>query len=69
MKHFKYPACLAVKYLVSKSQAWDICHEELQKLPNNNQFTYRYCERFSKAFLFDGKYFNTTDQEHDWVIL
>lgn len=60
---------LAVKYHVSKSQAWDICHAELKKLPNNNQFTYQYCERFSKIFLFDGKYFPIASEKHDWVLL
>lgn len=60
---------LAVKYGISKSQAWDICHEELKKLPNNNQFTYRYCNRFSKVFLFDGKYFPIASEKHNWVLL
>ena len=60
---------LAVKYNISKSQAWDICHEELSKLPNNNQFTYKYCEKFSKVFLFDGKYFNIASEKHDWALL
>lgn len=60
---------LAVKYNISKSQTWDICHEELKKLPNNNQFTHLYCNRFSKIFLFDGKYFNIASEKHDWVLL
>ncbi len=60
---------LAMKYHISKSQAWDICHEELKKLPDNNQFTYRYCERFSKIFLFEGKYFNIASEKNDWVLL
>ncbi len=60
---------LAVKYSISKSQAWDICHEELKKLPNNNQFTFKYCNRFSKIFLFDGKYFNVADKKYDCVLL
>ena len=60
---------LAVKYNISKSQAWEICHEELKKLPNNNQFTFKYCNRFSKIFMFDGKYFNVADHPHDWVLL
>jgi hypothetical protein len=50
-------------------KAWRICEEELKKLPNNNQFTFNYCNRFSSIFLFDGKYFNVADQEHDWVLL
>lgn len=60
---------LTVKHNISKSQAWDICHEELRKLPNNNQFTYKYCEKFSKVFLFDGKYFNIASEKHGWAIL
>ena len=50
-------------------KAWRICEEELRKLPNNNQFTYQYCERFSKVFLFDGKYFNIASEKHDWALL
>lgn len=49
--------------------AWRICEEELRKLPNNNQFTFKYCSRFSTTFVFDGKYFNVQGQEHDWVLL
>lgn len=50
-------------------KAWRICYEELNKLPNNNQFTFNYCNRFSSVFVFDGKYFNVADAEHDWVLL
>lgn len=39
------------------------------KLPNNNQFTFNFCSRFSNTFVFDGKYFNVADQEYDWVLL
>lgn len=60
---------LAVKYRMSKSHIWDICHEELRRLPNNNQFTHMYCNRFSNIFLFDGKYFNVASENHDWVLL
>lgn len=60
---------LAVKYNISKSLAWEICHEQLRKLPNNNQFTHKYCNRFSKIFLFDGKYFNVASEKYDWVLL
>lgn len=60
---------LARKYNISKSHAWDICHEELKKLPDNNQFTYQYCNRFSKIFLFDGKYFPVADKKYNWVLL
>jgi hypothetical protein len=60
---------LAIKYKISKSQAWDICHEELKKLPNNNQFTHKYCSRFSHIFVFDGKYFNVATDKYGWVLL
>lgn len=60
---------LANKYGVSHMKAWRICEEELKRLPNNNQFTFNYCNRFSKIFLFDGKYFNVANYSHDWVLL
>lgn len=60
---------LGTKYSISPMKTWRICHDELKKLPNNNQFTYRYCERFSKVFLFDGKYFPIASEERDWVLL
>jgi hypothetical protein len=50
-------------------KAWRICEEELKKLPNNNQFTFNFCSRFSNIFVFDGKYFNVASQEYDWVLL
>ena len=50
-------------------KAWRICEEELKKLPNNNQFTFNYCNRFSSIFVFDGKYFNVADQKYDFVLL
>lgn len=54
---------------MSSMKAWRICEEELKKLPDNNRFTFTYCNRFSPIFLFDGKYFNIADQDHDWVLL
>lgn len=63
---------LARKYSISKSYAWEICQDELKKLPDNNQFTHKFCNRFSKIFLFDGKYFNVVTEEEsnpDWVLL
>jgi transposase-like protein len=50
-------------------KSWRICEEELKKLPNNNQFTYKYCNRFSNTFVFDGKYFNVANQEYNYVLL
>jgi transposase-like protein len=49
--------------------AWRICYEELSKLPDNNQFTFNYCNRFSSIFLFDGKYFNVAGEASNWVFL
>lgn len=60
---------LAVKYRISPMKAWRICEGELERLPNNNQFTFNYCNRFSSTFVFDGKYFNVAGQEYDWVLL
>lgn len=60
---------LGVKYDISHMKAWRICEAELKKLPNNNQFTKQYCNRFSHIFLCDGKYFNVADQTYDWVLL
>lgn len=60
---------LANKYKVSHMKIWRICQEELVKLPNNNQFTFNYCNRFSQIFVFDGKYFKVADSAHNWVLL
>lgn len=54
---------------MSPMKAWRICEEELSKLPDNNQFTFNYCNQFSKTFVFDGKYFNVAHEECDWVLL
>jgi hypothetical protein len=50
-------------------KSWRICESELRKLPNNNQFTFKYCNQFSNTFVFDGKYFNVASGDHDWVLL
>lgn len=60
---------LAVKYGISKSHAADICYEELKKLPNNNQFTHTYCNRFSSIFVFDGKYFTVKGFKYGYCLL
>ncbi len=60
---------LANKHRISHMKIWRICNEELRKLPNNNQFTFNYCNRFSHVFVFDGKYFNVAESEHNWVLL
>lgn len=49
--------------------AWRVCEEELKKLPDNNQFTHHYCERFGSVLMVDGKYFNIASEPYDWVLL
>ena len=60
---------LAVKYGISKSHAWNICHTELDKLPDNNQFTHKYCDRFSSVLVVDGKYFPVKDKKYGYALL
>lgn len=60
---------LAHKYDTSVMTAWRICEEELQKLPDNNKFTFTYCNRFSKIFVCDGKYFVVKGQPYGYVLL
>lgn len=60
---------LSRKYNVSSMKAWRICEDELKRLPDNNRFTYKFCNRFSKIFLFDGKYFKVARDAYDWVLL
>lgn len=60
---------LSIKYHISPMKAWRICEAKLKALPNNNQFTFNYCSQFSSVFEFDGKYFNVTHTNHDWVLL
>ncbi|MDQ2933264.1 MAG: transposase, partial [bacterium] len=54
---------------MSPMKVWRICNEELKKLPNNNEFTFKYCDRFSQILVCDGKYFNVANQDSDWVLL
>lgn len=60
---------LAVKYGISKSHAADVCYEELAKLPNNNQFTHTYCDRYSHVFVVDGKYFTVKGFKYGYCLL
>ena len=60
---------LAEKYSLSSMSAWRVCEEELLKLPNNNKFTFNYCNRFSNILLCDGKYFNLKGYLHGYVLL
>jgi hypothetical protein len=60
---------LACKYHLSPMKAWRVCKSELEQLPDNNQFTFNFCSRFSNVFVFDGKYFNVASSKIDWVLL
>jgi hypothetical protein len=60
---------LSRKYDISPMKAWRICEDELKKLPKNNEFTFKYCDRFSQILICDGKYFNVASEDHDWVLL
>lgn len=60
---------LAEKYKISKSHASDVCYEELFKLPDNNKFTFQYCNRFSRIIVADGKYFNLKGFLNGYVLL
>ncbi|HRN70685.1 MAG TPA: transposase [Candidatus Woesebacteria bacterium] len=60
---------LATKYGISKSQASNICSKELQRLPNNNEFTFQYCNRFSNTLVVDGKYVTVKGYKYGYVLL
>lgn len=60
---------LAEKYSLSPMSTWRICEEELLKLPDNNKFTFNYCNRFSNILLCDGKYFNLKGYLNGYVLL
>jgi hypothetical protein len=48
---------------ISKSKVQCICSEKLEKLPDKNKFTYKYCNKFSQIFEFDAKYVNVKGYE------
>lgn len=54
---------------ISKSKAQKICLEELKKLPDNNQFTYNHCNRFSQIYELDAKYVNIKGYERKLAFL
>jgi len=41
----------------------------LKKLPNNNQFTHKYCDRFSSTLVVDGKYFKVKGEKYGYCLL
>lgn len=60
---------LAGKYNFSSMTAWRMCEEELRKLPDNNKFTFNYCNRFSNIYVFDGKYFTVKGYPYGYALL
>lgn len=60
---------LANKYGISKTKAYRVVHNELLKLPSNNEFTFKYCNRFSSIFLFDGKYISVKGYDKKIALL
>lgn len=54
---------------ISKSQVYRIVRMELEKLPENNKFTFENCTRFSKVFEFDGTYINVKGTKRGIVML
>ena len=54
---------------MSPMKAWRLCEMELKKLPNNNEFTFKYCNRFSQILVCDGKYFPVASEENNYVLL
>lgn len=45
------------------------CIEQLRKLPDNNIFTFNYCNRFSRVFEFDAKYVSVKNYENKVAFL
>lgn len=60
---------LARKYALSPMTTWRICEEALQELPDNNKFTFTYCNRFSNIVVCDGKYFTVKGYQSGYVLL
>lgn len=50
-------------------KAWRICQSELKKVPNNNQFTFKYCNQYSNTLVVDGKYIKVSGGKSGWVLL
>ena len=62
---------LSRRHKISSMTAWRICREELKKLPDNNQFTFKYCQNYSTILVTDGKYFNVVNSRNNpnWILL
>ncbi|MEA3357429.1 MAG: hypothetical protein U9Q67_03260 [Patescibacteria group bacterium] len=57
------------KYGVSKSTAYRKVRKALADLPDNNKFTFNYCDRYSRIFEFDGKYISIKGYPHKLAFL
>lgn len=60
---------LAGKYGISPMTAWRVCEEALSQLPDNNKFTFTYCNRYSDIFVVDGKYFSVKGYPYGYTLL
>lgn len=54
---------LSIKYSLSKSSIQRIVFSELRKLPNNNKYTHKTCNKFSEILVVDAKYVNVKGYE------
>lgn len=54
---------------MSTMSAWRICESELKKLPNSNQFTHNYCNRFGSTLVVDAKFFKIKGHKHGYGLL
>ena len=48
---------------------WRICLDKLKELPDSNQITAKYCNRFSGIFMCDGKYFKIKGWNRKYCLL
>lgn len=60
---------LARKYNISPMTAWRICETELKKLPNNNKFTHKFCDRFGSTLVVDAKFFRIKGYRYGYGLL
>jgi hypothetical protein len=60
---------LGIRYSISPMTAWRICEEELKKLPDNNKFTHKFCNRFSDIYVCDGKYISIKGYPYGYALL
>ena len=49
--------------------AWRLCENELKKLPDNNKFTHKYCDRFGSTLVVDAKFFRIKGHKYGYGLL